>query len=265
MLLRDPYTRTLWDNRRGLPGWAVAIAAVGAMYAAFWPTVNTPQMKEAMAAYPQEVLAALNYDDMTSPQGYLGGSVYGLLVPLLVAVFTISWGARTIAGDEGAGTLDLVLAHPVSRPRLALQRFAGLATGMALVAAVLFLAMLALRGPAQLSAIGVAEFAAMNLHLALFGLFFGALAFAVGAATGSKAAALGVSAGLAVLAYLANGVFPQVDALAWTRDLSAFHWYAGGSPLANGVQWGGIATLALVTAALVALGTTAFTRRDIAV
>lgn len=265
MSLRDPFTKSLWDARRSLPGWAAAIAAVGCLYAAFWPTVNTPEMRNALAAYPQDVLAAFNYDDMTSPQGYLGGSVYGLLVPLLVAVFMISWGARAIAGDEDAGTLDLILAHPVSRTRLALERFAGLAAGMLAVAAVLFLAMLALRGPAQFGSIAAADLAAMNLHLALFGVLFGALSFAVGAATGSKAAALGAGAGTAVLGYLANSVFPQLDALSWTRDLSPFHWYAGGSPLVNGVQWGGVTTLALVAVALVAAGTAAFTRRDVAV
>ena len=262
---RDPFTKTLWDHRRALPGWAVAVAAVGGMYAAFWPTVNTPAMSEALAAYPQDVLAAFSYDDLSSPQGYLGGSVYGLLVPLLVAVCTISWGARAIAGDEGAGTLDLVLAHPVGRARLALSRFAGLAVGAVVVALGLFGVLVALRGPAQLTAVGVPALAAMTLHLALFGVLFGAVAFAVGAATGSRAAALGTGAAVALLGYLANTVFPQVAALSWTRTVSPFHWYAGGSPLVDGVQWGGVATLAAVATGLVALGTFVFTRRDVAV
>src|SRR3954452_23349391 len=107
-------------------------------------------MARAMAAYPQDVLAAFNYTDLASPAGYLGGAVYGLLVPLLVAVFMIAWGARAVAGDENAGTLELVLAHPVSRVSLALQRFAGQLAGMAVVTAVLCVAMLALRGPFQL-------------------------------------------------------------------------------------------------------------------
>ncbi len=42
MLLRNVFTKALWDARRSLPGWAVAIAAVGAMYSSFWQTVNTP-------------------------------------------------------------------------------------------------------------------------------------------------------------------------------------------------------------------------------
>jgi ABC-2 type transport system permease protein len=259
------FTKTLWDARRSLLGWALAISAVAAMYAAFWPSVNTPQMQQALGNYPQGVLEALNYNDLASPAGYLGSSVYGLLVPLLVAVFAIDWGTRAVAGDEEAGTLDLLLAHPVSRTRLALQRFAALITALTLIGALLLLAMLAIAGPAQLQGITASEFAAATAQLALFGACLGALAFAVGAATGRKALALGASAGVAVLAYLANGVFPQLQGLEWTRDLSPWHWYLGGEPLKNGLQAGDALLLLVVTLVLVAAGTLLFNRRDVAV
>jgi ABC-2 type transport system permease protein len=263
MLLRDVYTKALWDARRSLPGWTLAIAAVALMYAAFWPTVNTPAMADALAAYPEDVLAAFNSGDLGTPQGYLGGAVYGLLVPLLVAVFMIAAGARSIAGDEEAGTLDLVLAHPVSRRGLALQRLGAALTGMVVVATVLFALMVALRTPFQLTTVTAEGFLAMNAHLALFGAMFATLAFAAGAATGSRALALGTSAGAALLAYLANSVFPQVAALRWTQTLSPFHWYLGGDPLTNGVQWPGALALAGTTVVLAAVGTVLFTRRDL--
>jgi len=264
MLLRDVYPKALWDARRSLPGWTGAIAAVALMYAAFWPTVSSPEMAGALAAYPKDVLAAFNAEDLGTPQGYLGGTVYGLLVPLLVAVFMIAAGTRGIAGDEEAGTLELVLAHPVSRRGLALQRLGAALTEMAVVAVVLFAVMVAARAPFELGSVSVGGFLAINTQLALFGAVFAALAFAVGAATGRRAAALGVSAGAAVLAYLANSVFPQVAALEWTRSLSPFHWYLGGDPLTNGLQWPGTLALAGTTLVLAAAGTYLFTRRDIA-
>ncbi len=264
MLLRNVFTKSIWDARRSLPGWAVAIVAVAVMYAAFWPTVRSPDMAKALAAYPQDLLEAFNYTELTTAQGYLGSAVYGLLVPLLTAIFMIATGVRSVAGEENAGTLDLVLAHPVSRRTLALQRFAGALAGMAVVAAALFVTLTALRVPMQLDEISVGGLLAMNVHLALFGACFGALAFAIGAATGSKATALGATAGIAVVAYLANSVFPQVESLGWTRNLSPFHWYLGGEPLTNGVQAGGALALVAVTAVLVAAGTVLFDRRDIA-
>jgi ABC-2 type transport system permease protein len=189
VLLRNPFTKFLWDARRSLPGWTVAIVAVALMYAAFWPTMNSPEMASALKAYPPEVLDALNAGDLTTPQGYLGGAVYGLLVPLLVAVFMITMGARSVAGDEEAGTLDLVLAHPVSRRGLALQRLAGMLTSMAATAVVVFAVMVALRTPFELDGVALRGFVAINLQLALFGMLFGALAFAIGAAIGTRTAA----------------------------------------------------------------------------
>ncbi|RKN51340.1 hypothetical protein D7223_04420 [Micromonospora endolithica] len=263
--MRDPFTKALHDARRSLAGWAVAIVAVGSMYAAFWPTMRTPEMADALAAYPEGLLEAFNYSDLTSAAGYLGSAVYGLLVPLLVAVFAIAAGTRAVAGDEEAGTLDLVLAHPVGRARLALLRFAAVAVGVVLVTALLGLALVALRGPAQLGDIDVGGFAAMTLHLALFGLAFAAGAYAAGAATGRRAVALGTGAGVAVLGFLANSVFPQVEGLAWAQRLSPFHWYLGGSPLVDGVQPVGVLLLLGSTVLLVAAGTAAFARRDVAV
>jgi ABC-2 type transport system permease protein len=264
-MLRDVFTKTLWDARRSLLGWAVAISAVGLMYAAFWPTVNTPDMQQALQNYPDGLLEAFNYDDLTSPAGYLGSSVYGLLVPLLVAVFAIAAGTRAVAGDEEAGTLDLLLAHPVSRTKVALQRYTALVAGLTLVGVVLWLAMLAIAGPAELEGVTAGELAAATTQLALLGACLGGLAFAVGATTGSKALAIAVSAGLTVLAYLANGVFPQVEGLAWTRDLSPWHWYLGGEPLKHGLQAGDALLLLAVTLVLVAAGTWRFNRRDVAV
>jgi ABC-2 type transport system permease protein len=57
----------------------------------------------------------------------------------------------------------------------------------------------------------------------------------------------------------------QIPEIAWARDISPFHYYAGGRPLANGLQALDLAVLAAVTIVVVAIGTIAFNRRDVAV
>jgi ABC-2 type transport system permease protein len=264
MLLRNVFTKSIWDARRSLLGWTIAIVAIGGMYAAFWPSMHNPELARAMEAYPKAIKDALDIDMLTAA-GYLRGSVYGLLVPFLVAAFAIAVGTRAVAADEEAGTLDLVLAHPVSRVTLAWQRFAGVVVQLAVVCLGLFVVMVALRRPAGLDGVSVGEFAATNLQLALFGLAFGALAFAIGAATGSRSAATWGSATVVVLAYVAKAVLPQIEGLAWARNLSPFHWFIGGDPLSNGLQVGHSLLLLAMAAVLAVAGTYAFTRRDVAV
>lgn len=264
-MLSDPFTKWLWDARSSVLGWTIAIAAVGGMYAAFWPAIDDPQIREALQSYPEALMEALNFNDIATAAGYLNASVYGLIVAVLLVVYSISAGSRIIAGDEESGTLDLVLAHPVSRIRLALQRYASFLVSVVVMSLGLLVVMLALVVPARLEGISIGRFVAMHLHLVLFGAFFGAVTFAAGGATGRKMLAVGIGAAVAVFGFAASGVFPQVSGLEWTRRISPFHWLNGGVPLRNGLQLGDLALMTVLALVLVAVGTAAFDRRDVAV
>jgi ABC-2 type transport system permease protein len=264
-MLRNPFTKALWDARRSLIGWAIAIGGVALLYTSYYPSVSQPSMVEALKSYPEGLKKAFNMQDVSSPAGYLGSSVYGLLVPVLLAVFLIVAGSRAVAGDEESGTLDLVLAHPVSRPRLLLSRLAALVTEVLVIAALVYLLILAVAGPAKVSSIGLGRLAAASAQLAAFGICVGALTLGVGAATGRRAAAVGAGTVVAVLGYFANNLAPSVHGLAWAQRLSPFYYYLHGQPLVNGLQ--PVDCLILLGAATVftAAGLAAFRRRDIAV
>ena len=56
-----------------------------------------------------------------------------------------------------------------------------------------------------------------------------------------------------------------MEAIAWSRDVSPFHYYSGGQPLVNGWQLADGLILLAATVGLVALGVVGFRRRDVAV
>jgi beta-exotoxin I transport system permease protein len=259
------FWKTVRDNHRGWIGWTVALAAIAAMYSSFYPSINNPAMADALNSFPQAVKEAFHMEDYTKPANYFAVSVFGLLVPILVAVFAISAGVRSIAGDEEAGTLDLVQAEPVSRVSLALQRFLAVAVALMAIAGVVCLVVLALRGPAQFTALSPGRLFAVCFQLALFGLLFAAIGYGVGAWTGHRVTAIAVGAAVAVLGYLGDSFFTQIDSLKWTERFSPFNWYLGGEPLKYGVQWGHVGLLLGVAGLFVAGGTWRYNRRDIAV
>jgi ABC-2 type transport system permease protein len=259
------FWKSVRDNRRGWIGWTVALSAIAAMYALLYHSINNPAMADALNSFPQSIKEAFHMQDYTKPESYFGVSVFGLLVPILLAVFAISAGAKAIAGDEEAGTLDLVQAHPVSRISLALQRFGAIMVALVAIAAVMCLVVIALRGPGQFTALSPGRLFAICLQLALFGVLFAALAYGVGAWTGRRIYAIAVGAAVAVLGYLGDSFFTQIDSLKWMEKFSPFNWYLGGEPLKNGVQWGYAGLLLGFAVLFVAAGTWRYSRRDIAV
>jgi len=264
-MLRSVFGKTIWDARRGLVGWAIGIAAIGVVYAAFYPLIQGPEYAQALAAWPDELKQAIGFTDATTAAGYLGASTYGLLGPALVIIYAGLLGGRAIAGEEESGRLDLLLAQPVGRRRVLIERLAALCVAMAVSSAVLFAAMVAVRGPAELDDISPANLAAASVHLAVFGMFFGAVALGVGAATGRRSIALGVLAIVAVGGYIVNALAPLVEGLDWARQLSPFYYYSAARPLVSGLAPGDLAVLVVVAVVLAAAGAVAFERRDVAV
>lgn len=264
-MLRSVFTKTLWEHRRALLGWTIGITAVGVFYAGFYPAMSGPDIAAAMENMAPELMEALGFTAIATPAGYLGSTTFGLLGPILMIIMGTWLGIRAVAGDEETGRLDVLLAHPVSRVRVTFERFAALVVAMVLVSLVLFVALVAISGVAQLGGIGVPNLLAASLHLAALGSFFGGLALAVGAATGSRAITTAVVGTVGVASYFANTLAAQIDAVAWAREISPFRYYSGGRPLENGLQPADLGVLAVAAIVLVAVGTVAFTRRDVGV
>ena len=259
-MLRNVFTKTLWDQRRSLGWWAAGLLAVIAVYVA--PYRQYLEQGVLVGNTDSPLYEALGYDP--SPAGYLQGTLFALTGPLLAIMAAATAGARAVAGDEEAGTLELLLAHPVSRTQLVTQRFAALTATCAWLGLVLWAGTLAAARVADLG-VGVGPVTAATAGLVLLSLGFGAVALAAGALVGRRALVLGVTAALAVGAYLAWTVGSQVDALGPVKRLSPFWWYLGGDPLRTGLDAGHLALLAAVPLALLGVTLWAMGRRDVAV
>lgn len=258
------FRKYLSDNRRGFLGWALAITAIAAMYSSMWPVLGKNSgLATAINSFPQAMRDAFHMQDYGTAAGYFGSTVFGLLVPILLAVFAVGAGTKAVAGDEEAGTLDLVLAHPVRRTHLAAARWLAVLAAIALAGTLLLLVELAIRVPAEFSAISAANLAAMSFQLVLFGWCFASIAFGIGAATGRRLYAVVGGAYVTVASYLCDSFLPQIGGLRWTQAISPFSWYLGGDPLRNGVQWTHCALLVGLSLCCAAVGVIGFNRRDL--
>lgn len=254
----------LHGQRRGLAGWSIAMAAVSVMYTSFYPSMGAgDEIQALLDSMPEGLVQALGYDQIGSAAGYLQSAVYGLLVPVLLLVFAIGTGARLIAGQEEDGTLELELTAPVARRRLFTERLAAVWLDVVLLVTVLTAATWLVMIPLGMD-VAVTGLLAAALGLALLGLGFATVAMALGAATGRRSIALGVTAAVAATAFMLNAIGPAAD-IAWMSAVSPFGWYLGGDPLIEGFDVGGLVRLAIVPVVAAGAGWWAIDRRDLMV
>ena len=254
----------LRERRRSLLWWVLGLAALIALNVAFYPSVrNDEALSDYAKDLPESVRAlfAGGELDLTSPAGYLNSQIFALLAPLILLIFTIGAGAGAVAGEEERGTLDLLLAHPVRRRDYVVQRFLALAALVAALASVL-LATVALGASLVDLEIGFGKLVAASVSVGLLALLFGAIALAVGAVWPGRARAIAVASGLAIAAWIFDGLAQAVDALEPWRPLSPYYHALGRNPLREGAFWVGWAVLAAATAVVVVVAAVGLERRD---
>jgi ABC-2 type transport system permease protein len=266
-MLRNAFVKTLRDARRAIGWWSLGLIAMTALMVAVYPSVRAhPDLNKMVEDYPDAFKAFLGLGenvDYTSAVGYLNSELFAFMVPLLLLIAAIGAGARATAGEEERGTLDLLLANPISRRRLVLEKLAALGAEIAIRAFILWLALLV-----GVEAIGMnvtpAHLAAATFAAALLAFVFGAIALFLGAALGRRGAAIGIAAAGAVAAYLLSSPEQHVGFLEPLRAASPFYHYAANDALHAGLAVEHIGFLLLVAAAAVAPTLVAFERRDLA-
>ncbi len=266
-MLGSVAAKTLRDVRRSLAWWSLGLAGVVALMVSVYPTVrDNPSLNKLVKQYPEAIKGFVSFGgqvDYTSGPGYLGSELFAIWVPLLLLIAAIGAGARATAGEEERGTLDLLLANPISRRRLVVEKLAALVAEVALLGLVLWCALVA--GTAAVTMhVSVLHLAGAVASAVLLAIGFGALAVLVGAFTGRRGSAIGISAAAAVAAYLVNSLAPLVHALEPLQKSSPFYHYAASDPLRHGLEPWHVGILVAIALAAAIVAPLAFDRRDLA-
>lgn len=263
--LHSVFGRTLHEHRRSLAGWSAGLFFFAVLMAALYPTIrDNPQIAGLRESYPKALRSLFAITDLTTGTGFIRAEVFSLVGPLLLIILAVLWGGDLIAGEEDRGTIDILLANPVSRTRVLLEKWAALMAGVAGTGLALAVG-LAIAIPLAHMQISPGGVAAAVVSLFLLAVLFGTVALAVGAATGRRGVARGTAVVLAVAAYLISSL---ADVIGWLRAVRlASPWYhaLGIDPLANGFSAVHLLVPVGLTAVTLVVGAYAFDRRDVAV
>jgi len=263
--LHSVFERTFHEHRRSILAWSAGLFGLAVIMAALYPTIRSnPQLATLHETYPKALRSLFGITDLTTGIGFMRAEVFSLVAPLLLIVLAVLWGGDLIAGEEDRGTIDILLANPISRGRVLLEKWAALAAGVTLTGAALA-AGLAVAIPLVDLHIGVAGVAAAVVSVVLLALLFGTIALAVGAATGRRGLARGSAVVLAVAAYLVSSLADLVGWMKVVRPASPWYHALGVDPLANGFSPTHLLVPFGLTVIVMAVAVHTFNRRDLAV
>jgi len=262
-MLGSVFAKGMRDQWRSLLAWGISVAAIAFLMTAFYPSVkaSTASYQQIADQLPTALRDAFIGSDIASPAGWLDTKLFSMMAPIVLLVYAIAAGARGIAGEEETGTLDMLLAQPVSRGRVLVQKYADVVAGVALLTATLFATLVA-AAPAFGMHLGAWQLLQGSLLVGLLGLAFGSIAFLVAAAWGRRGLAAGAAGGLAGIMYLTNVLAPESTVLQRLQPASLFYYY-GIAPLSEGLRAEDVVAFGLTALVALALAYAAFARRDI--
>ena len=264
-MLRNVFGKTVRDLRWPTFWVSLGMGGMTGYFAILFPTyskiIDLNALLEKLG--PAAKVLGASVGDASSLVGFLHIELFSMILPALIVAFAAGMASGFTAGEESRGTIDILLSYPVSRRRLILEK--SLAVTLACVVAAVVVWVMAMAGAAaSASALPGDKLAAALVMLVLLGLDFGAIALAISAYTGNRAAAIGIAIALMVVMYLADALAAIVDGLNSIRPLSLFRYYMGADPLRSGLNLGDAAMLVAVAVVLLVVSLVAFERRDLA-
>jgi ABC-2 type transport system permease protein len=263
-MLNSVFAKAVWERRRSVFYWISGILVLAALTIGFYPIVRDESSLQDID-YPEALLALFGIEegtDLFSGSGFVESQLYANWVPILLLIFTIGMGMRAMAGEEDKGTMDLLLAHPVSRTRIVLDNFLAICF-FSVVFSGLMLVILLIGNYAVDFEFHASGIVSLNLCLALISVLFGTLALAIGGLTGKRGATLGITAAVAVFMFFLFGLAPLVEATDPLKRLSPFYWFLGPNHLDEGFAWWPLPLFVVSIGGLLALAVRAFQRRDV--
>lgn len=264
-MFRNVFSKGLWDRRRTIVWWILGASLLIAWISFVYPIMrDSGAMEKLIEDLPPEMMAVFGIDPATylTGAGFVQAQFFSLFGPFMMIALAVSVAVGATASEEKNGTMDMLLAAPISRRSVMIQK-AGVIEVLTAFVAVAIAAMLLVLNIVVDMELSVQGVLSVTVALWLLGLVFGAVALVAGAFTGKPSTAIGVAMVLSIVAWFVNAFAAIFDWLEIPSKLSPFTWYLEGMPLLNGWSSGHL-WLAAATAVLVGVAIVLFSRRDIA-
>lgn len=263
-MFRSVFFKTLYEKRAQTLFWSFGIIAMSVLMMSFYHSFQGGGFDEALKSLPKSFQGLVGDSaSLKTVPGYVSQQVFALRIPLLTLIMGIMLFTGLLAGDEGNGTLQTLLAQPISRSRVFIEKFlAGLVISLVICGATII--------GVEIGLLMVHEhMSLLRLVQAVTGVWlltvlFGTIGFTLGAVTGKRGLAGGVTGVVAFSTYLLTSFVPNVSGLASVEKfISPFHYYNKPSISVYGLNGENVLIMLGVIAAFLAISIIIFRKRDL--
>jgi len=256
-------------RRNAMVGWAVGLSLLTAIYVGFYPTFES-QLENMQAIMELSIYQAMGMS-FGAFEDWIASSVI-TLVPVILAIYAVIDGTGTLAGEEDAGKLELIITLPI--PRWQIVTIKAIAHGIALFFILLVAGsvstgvFLAIEDQITVMATDLAASDVLFAVLAAWPLVFalGIISLFLGTFCPNRRIAATLGTVFVIASYFASNLASQLESLESLKFFSLYTYYdSTATAFSEGQQTGDMAVYLVIIVIAFALTLFFFQRRNITV
>jgi len=260
-MFSNVFLKTLYEKRWATLWWSVSGMLLTVFILSLFPTFKEA-LGQSLDNVPESLRSLIGDSAAYATlDGYMQLQVFDQMV-FLPVILGIIMGTGVLAGDENEGTLQTLLALPVRRSQVFIQKLLACAVVIAVVTGSLLAG--AVIGQAVVGEwLPMGHVLLTTVHAWLVAMVFCLLGYAVGAITGKRGLAGAIGGMLAFVTYMVTTLSEGVKGLRVLDHLSPWHYYNRPSALDGVFPWTDMLVLAAISIVLAIVSFYVFIRRDI--
>lgn len=259
------FDKALFDRQWFMLGWTLGFVGFAALMASFYPAMHQEGVLDALVASIPPAFEGLIGDlaNLRDFPLYLASQLFDIRLPLIAGIMAIILGQALSTAEEDRGELRTLLALPISRTKLLLQKWLALVFVTGIAVAGLGVGIYATLPFIEGASLDLAVFLRLGVMTWLLMITYGTIAFAAGMITGNKGVTSLVSIFVIIGSFILTTFGAAVDWLAHYEKLSLLYYFPAVDIVKHGIQAHDVLVLGGVTVASLALALLVFRRRDI--
>ena len=263
------FTKTIKKSLISLLIYTTISVAFVWMYVALFPSIfkEREKLKEAFEAYPEGLLQAFAIEIDTfvgSLEGFMAGEYFSFLWPIILIILVITFASAAIAGEIDKGTIELLLAQPISRLKIFLAKYF---SGLSIITAFVFLSNFSVVPFATLHNVDyrIQNYLAVSIIGFLFAFAIFGICIMISSFSSTRGRPAAITGGMLIIMYGLNLFSSFQESLSSLKYASFFHYYDFNSAVVdNHIDILNVTLFLAVGIISAIIGAVIFIKRDIA-